>query len=143
MMSSKSNSDTDIDIESPMTDVGEEPSTPVPTSVLSKETRKLRKKKQLDSDEESYMTQVLNQSSPLTDEQIDLLDTDDLMVHVDTPIKKSLTKKKKSTESKKSRSTKKLNIVKTDIIKKVCFTMLFLLNIDFNLYNDKSISIKK
>ncbi|KAI7896073.1 WD40-repeat-containing domain protein [Mucor mucedo] len=104
-----------------MTDViAEEPSTPVPTSVMSKETRKLRKKKQLDSDEESYMSQVLSQdASTLTDEQIDLLDTDDLMECMDAPVKKSsMKKKKKPTESKKSRPTKKLNIVKTDIIKK-------------------------
>lgn len=113
-----SNSDTDIDIESPMTDNGEEPTTPVPTSVLTKETRKLRKKKHFDSEDETYLTQLAH---PLTDEQIDLLDTDDLMSHVDVPVTKSLTKKKKKKSvdaaNKKSRA-KKLNIVKTDIIKK-------------------------
>lgn len=126
-MSSKNNSDTDIDIESPLTDNQEEveePTTPVPTSTLSKETRKLRKKKLLDSDEdttESYLAQVFSNSNILTDEQIDLLDTDDLMEHADAPVKKSLTnrRKKKSTDNKKSRSTRKLNIVKSDIIKKV------------------------
>lgn len=132
-MSSKNNSDTDIDIESPLTDNQEEleePTTPVPTSTLSKETRKLRKKKILYDDDdvaENYLSQVFSSSNNLTDEQIDLLDTDDLMDHADVPVaKKSLSKrKKKSTDTKKSRTPKKLNIVKSDIIKKVTFFFFF------------------
>jgi hypothetical protein len=174
----------------------DEPTTPVPSGeivsdaalstsasieeVLSKETRKLRKKKVFDSDDDStkstkaikpvskaavdststkiitdeaitikeedtiksfdahvpvenkqgYLRDLVNAESLIfTDEQVDHVDTDDLMDEVDRLplLRKSMAnkKKKKAPIDKKTRSsssataTKKLTIVKTEIIQKV------------------------
>lgn len=156
MSEEHNNSDIDIDIESPFVDQveeEEEPTTPVPTTAkpavtesLSKETRKLRKKKVLDSDDEEKVAKpdaVRVSKSPekedmneqdfadlfmnynsLTDHQIDHIDTDDLMDELDRlpPLRKALVnkKKKKVTDRKSRASAKKLAIVKSEIISKVC-----------------------
>lgn len=199
MSQDQNNSDIDIDIESPDQScekidlmAEEEPTTPVPTDSvepeaaktsdntveMSKETRKLRKKKVFHSDDESTAKTAKGkptqsggnkhafpevksevkvkeeeetvtspavmedvESSPkrvklslseildsghleITDEQLDDIDTDNLVEEVSRLplLRKSLTnrKRRKAADKKSRSSSKKLAIVKSEIIKKVC-----------------------
>jgi hypothetical protein len=114
-----------------------EPTTPVPSDTLSKETRKLRKKKQLtdaSEEEQEYVSdeelskiksgKVAPSGQCVDDEDIDGVDTDDLLEEVDQlpRLRKTLQKKKRitrKTKTSRKRSKSSTPLIKPEAIKKV------------------------
>jgi hypothetical protein len=122
----------------------EEPVTPIPS--LTKETRKLRKKKQGSDDEKKqarksvlqrsislvkgesdeddiipFPTIAIDEKLDVEEDEIDEVDTDDLLDQVDQlpPLRKKLLTKKRTLRRTRSSFTRKSKINKAELLKKV------------------------